>query len=82
MDPFDLLTPREQQAARLAIAGKTNREIAAHFGRSEQVIKNWFRVIYDKLGVWSRLEMGIMLSTPKAPSPLYDMATGKELTLR
>ena len=56
MTPIDRLPPRQHDVVRLALAGKRNSDIAQHFGRSEQVIKNWMLVIYDRLGVWSRLE--------------------------
>jgi two-component system, NarL family, nitrate/nitrite response regulator NarL len=34
-----------------------NREIAIQLGTSEQVIKNYLRKIYNKLGVSDRLEL-------------------------
>jgi two-component system nitrate/nitrite response regulator NarL len=39
--------------------GKRNKEIAHHIGTSEQVIKNYLRKIYDKLGVSDRLELAL-----------------------
>ena len=36
-----------------------NREIAAEVGTSEQVVKNYLRKIYDKLGVSDRLELAL-----------------------
>jgi hypothetical protein len=32
------------------------------FGTSEQVIKNHLRSIFDKLGVWSRLELALYVA--------------------
>lgn len=36
-----------------------NKEIAFQLGTSEQVIKNYLRKIYDKLGVVDRLELAL-----------------------
>ena len=43
--------------------GKTNPEIAACLGSSEQVIKNQLRGVFDKLGVWSRLELALYIAS-------------------
>jgi len=39
--------------------GMRNREIAQEIGTSEQVIKNYLRKVYDKLGVSDRLELAL-----------------------
>ena len=39
--------------------GKRNKEIAYPAGTTEQVIKNYLRKIYDKLGVSDRLELAL-----------------------
>jgi len=39
--------------------GMRNKEIAYQIGTSEQVIKNYLRKIYDKLGVEDRLELAL-----------------------
>jgi DNA-binding CsgD family transcriptional regulator len=39
--------------------GKRNKEIASQLGTTEQVIKNFLRRVYDKLGVADRLELAI-----------------------
>ena len=36
-----------------------NREIAQEVGTTEQVIKNYLRKVYDKLGVSDRLELAL-----------------------
>jgi DNA-binding CsgD family transcriptional regulator len=56
------LTPREVQVATLVFEGHTNREIAKVVGTTEQVIKNYLRGIFDKLGVWSRLELALYIA--------------------
>ena len=59
MQPRDQLTPKEVQVATLVWEGHTNREIAGMVGTTEQVIKNYLRTTFDKLGVWSRLELAL-----------------------
>lgn len=55
------LTPREQQIA-LAIAdGRTNRDIAARLGITEQTVKNHLTSIFEKVGVDNRLQLGLAL---------------------
>jgi len=43
--------------------GKTNPEIAGVLGSTEQVVKNQLRGIFDKLGVWSRLELALYVAS-------------------
>jgi DNA-binding NarL/FixJ family response regulator len=52
-----LVSPRSQP--RLSPKGKRNKEIAFQLGTTEQVIKNYLRKIYDKLGVSDRLELAL-----------------------
>lgn len=63
MMPRELLTPKEIQVASLVWQGLTNREIGKVMGTSEQVIKNHLRSIFDKLGVWSRLELAMYVAS-------------------
>ena len=42
--------------------GLTNREIAKIIGTTEQVVKNYLRTAFDKLGVWSRLELALYVA--------------------
>jgi DNA-binding NarL/FixJ family response regulator len=62
MTPRERLTPKEIQIALLVWQGLTNREIAKIVGTSEQVIKNHLRSTFDKLGVWSRLELAMYVA--------------------
>jgi DNA-binding NarL/FixJ family response regulator len=50
------------EVASLVWEGMTNREIGHTIGTTEQVIKNYLRVIFDKLGVWSRLELALYIA--------------------
>jgi len=62
MQPCDRLTPKEIQVAMLVWEGQTNREIASVIGTTEQVVKNYLRNTFDKLGVWSRLELALYVA--------------------
>jgi DNA-binding NarL/FixJ family response regulator len=62
MTPNECLTPKEVQIATLVWQGLTNREIAKLVATSEQVIKNHLRSTFDKLGVWSRLELAMYVA--------------------
>ena len=59
MTPRDGLTAKEIQVAGLVWDGLTNREISQILGTTEQVVKNYLRGTFDKLGVWSRLELAM-----------------------
>jgi DNA-binding NarL/FixJ family response regulator len=53
------LSPKEMAIITCITQGKRNKEIAYELGTSEQVIKNYLRKIYDKLGVSDRLELAL-----------------------
>lgn len=55
----DRLTPKEMQIVSLIVQGCKNKDIAARLGTKEQVIKNYLRSIYDKIGVGDRLELAL-----------------------
>ena len=63
MSPRDQLNGREIQVATMVWEGKTNPEIASVLGSTEQVVKNLLRGIFDKLGVWSRLELALYVAS-------------------
>jgi DNA-binding CsgD family transcriptional regulator len=52
-------TPRESRIIQLVSQGCTNREIAEAIGTTEHVVKNYLRIIYDKLGLWNRVELAL-----------------------
>jgi DNA-binding NarL/FixJ family response regulator len=41
------------------VQGYKNKEIASQLGTTEQVIKNYLRNVYDKIGVSDRLELAL-----------------------
>jgi two-component system, NarL family, nitrate/nitrite response regulator NarL len=53
------LSPKEISIITCITQGKRNKEIAYQLGTTEQVIKNYLRKIYDKLGVSDRLELAL-----------------------
>ena len=55
----DRLTPKEMQIVALIVQGCKNKEIASQLNTKEQVIKNYLRSIYDKIGVSDRLELAL-----------------------
>jgi DNA-binding NarL/FixJ family response regulator len=63
MIPSESLTPKEVRVATLVWQGLTNREIGKILGTTEQVIKNHLRSTFDKLGVWSRLELAMYVAS-------------------
>jgi DNA-binding NarL/FixJ family response regulator len=63
MSPREQLSRKEIEVATLVWEGKTNPEIAAMVGCTEQVIKNQLRSVFDKLGVWSRLELALYVAS-------------------
>ena len=61
--PQECLTEKEIKVAVLVWEGLTNREIGRILGTTEQVIKNHLRNTFDKLGVWSRLELAMYVAS-------------------
>ena len=55
----DRLTPKELKIVALIVQGYKNKEIASLLGTTEQVVKNYLRNVYDKIGVSDRLELAL-----------------------
>lgn len=55
----DRLTSKELRIIALIVQGYKNKEIALQLGTTEQVIKNYLRNVYDKIGVSDRLELAL-----------------------
>ena len=52
-------TPKETLIVSCVTQGMKNKEIALRVGTTEQVVKNYLRKVYDKLGVADRLELAL-----------------------
>jgi two-component system, NarL family, response regulator DevR len=50
---------RESRVIELVAQGLKNRDVADAIGTTEHVVKNYLRVIYDKLGLWNRVELAL-----------------------
>ncbi len=53
------LSPKELLMITCITRGMRNKEIAYQVGTTEQVVKNYLRKVYDKLGVSDRLELAL-----------------------
>ena len=82
MMPRERLTPKEIQVAMLVWEGLTNREIGRIMGTSEQVIKNHLRSTFDKLGVWSRLELAMYVAAHGGKNWLAEPEQGSAVRAR
>src|ERR1700684_725453 len=71
-------TPKETLIVSCVTQGMKNKEIAVRVGTTEQVVKNYLRKVYDKLGVADRIELALYclshhvvdgFNPPPAPTP-------------
>jgi len=62
---------REQRVIELVAQGLKNSEVAEAIGTTEHVIKNYLRVIYDKLGLWNRVELALWYEAHRNESPAH-----------
>ncbi len=80
------LSPKELSIIGCVTQGMRNKEIAYKIGTTEQVVKNYLRKIYDKLGVSDRLELALyclhhqLLKQP-ATNAVSGKATVQEINL-
>ena len=61
---------REHRVIQLVAEGLKNKEVADAIGTTEHVVKNYLRVIYDKLGLWNRVELALWYESRRSPSTL------------
>jgi DNA-binding NarL/FixJ family response regulator len=83
------LTPKESIIVACVTQGMKNKEIALRVGTTEQVVKNYLRKVYDKLGVADRLELALYclhnrivenIAVNPAPSAHRQSGNGSALT--
>ena len=58
------LTPRELEIVSAVVGGFSNKEIAEYFKISEDTVKHHLSNIFDKTGVSTRLELGLLAAGP------------------
>lgn len=61
------LTAKESTIVSCVTQGMKNKEIAVRVGTTEQVVKNYLRKVYDKLGVADRLELALYCLNNRLP---------------
>jgi DNA-binding NarL/FixJ family response regulator len=61
---------REHLVIQLVAEGLKNREVAQAIGTTEHVVKNYLRTIYDKLGLWNRVELALWYESRKETSTM------------
>lgn len=78
LKPKVQLTPKESLIVSCVTQGMKNKEIAQRVGTTEQVVKNYLRKVYDKLGVADRLELALYCLNNRvldnSPKPTADAA--------
>jgi len=64
-EPRRFPSPRQQQVIKLVAQGLTNGQVARSIGTTQYVVKNYLSVIYDKLGLWNRVELALWYEARK-----------------
>lgn len=59
------LTRRQWEISRMVAQGMSNPEIASHFGKGRQVMRNIVKEIFDRTGVWNRAELAVWYESHK-----------------
>ena len=52
-------TATEMRVISLVAEGEKNHEVARDIGTSVHMVKNILRTIFDKIGVWNRMELAL-----------------------
>jgi DNA-binding NarL/FixJ family response regulator len=60
VDPFERLTPREEDILELVAQGRTNREIGEQLYIAEKTVKHYMTNVLQKLQVRSRVEAALL----------------------
>jgi len=70
--PKNRLSDKELLIVSCVAQGMRNKEIAQEIGTTEQVVKNYLRKVYDKLGVSDRLELALYCIHHRLMEPARD----------
>jgi len=54
---------KEYRVIELVAQGLNNADVARAIGTTECIVKNCVRSIYDKLGLWNRVELALWYET-------------------
>jgi DNA-binding CsgD family transcriptional regulator len=73
------LSERELQVAEMLADGCTNRDIAAKLGVTEQIVKNVIHRLFNKCGMWNRMELANCLANRKPSNGKQDAPTQEAL---
>jgi GAF domain-containing protein/DNA-binding CsgD family transcriptional regulator len=65
MGNFAQLSERQLQVAERVANGYSNREIASELKLTEQIVKNVIHSVFDRLGVWNRVELASRFLTDR-----------------
>ena len=57
------LSKREDEIARLVASGLSNREVAQRLSLSRHTVKNYLFRVYEKLGISTRIELVLYISS-------------------
>jgi len=72
------LTVREREIVTAIVDGQSNRDIAITYGISEYTVKHHLTRIFDKVGVFSRLELAMFAIHHELSSPVRATTTGPQ----
>ena len=61
---------KKRRIIALVAEGLKDKEIADVMGTTHYIIKNNLRAIYDKLGLWNRVELALWYESRRNPSPV------------
>ena len=64
------LSNRQLQIAALVAEGYSNRDIAKQLNLTEQIVKNVVHSLFDRLGVWNRVELANYFSEGSSSSAI------------
>ena len=70
------LTLREIEIVSATVSGETNHDIAVKFGISKHTVRHHLSRIYEKVGVYSRLELAVFATHHDLSSPFQHLRRG------